>query len=196
MISAPSPPASGNSTPTVSCDITLRGRVQGVGFRPFVYRLAQDLALCGSVRNRMGEVTIAVEGGEGAVEQFRQQLLSAAPPLSRPEIHTVDLRPLRHFSAFVIEESSQEERGAIHLPPDHNLCPLCRHDLDDRDNRRYHYPFTNCTQCGPRYTIIEALPYDRAATSMAPFPLCPDCLQEYRNPGDRRFHAEPIACPR
>ena len=169
--------------------------MQGVGFRPFVYRLAREHGITGYVRNQLGEVEIVACGSVQQIDQFERDLLERAPPLSRPEL--VDRLPLDapSFTDFEISPSSEAAQASIFIPPDYFMCDDCRADLDDPRNRRYRYPFTNCTQCGPRYTLIESLPYDRPNTSMARFPLCPDCEREYRDPSDRRFHAEPVACP-
>ncbi|MDJ0813930.1 MAG: carbamoyltransferase HypF [Woeseiaceae bacterium] len=175
--------------------IMLSGHVQGVGFRPFVYRLAKQHGLTGHVRNRLGEVEIVASGPASELLRFEQDLIDRSPPLSRPSLDSVDVIEYQHFDAFEISESSAGEAPRIFVPQDFFMCDECRTELDDPADRRYRYPFINCTQCGPRYTLIEALPYDRPNTSMAGFPLCPDCDAEYRDPADRRFHAEPVACP-
>jgi hydrogenase maturation protein HypF len=174
---------------------TLTGQVQGVGFRPFVYRLAHALGLAGWVRNRLGEVEILAEGGREPLERFAAALIAEAPPLARPSIASVQMLAPSGLSGFEIQESAATETPRIHVPPDYFACPDCLREVDDPHDRRHGYPFTNCTQCGPRYTLIERLPYDRPNTSMAGFPLCPECRREYTDPLDRRFHAEPIACP-
>lgn len=179
----------------VAARITLAGHVQGVGFRPFVYRLAHEHGLLGSVQNRLGEVEVIAIGRAPELLQFRRDIVERAPPLSRPAVtgfESIDVPPAERFE---IIESSTRADAKIFVPPDYFMCDDCREELHDPDDRRYHYPFINCTQCGPRYTLIEALPYDRANTSMAGFPLCVDCEREYRDPRDRRFHAEPVACP-
>ena len=176
--------------------ITLAGHVQGVGFRPFVYRLANQYGLLGSVQNRLGEVEVIAIGRASALLQFRRDVVERAPPLSRPAVtgfESIDVPPANRFE---IIESSALANAKIFVPPDYFMCDACRDELHDRGDRRFHYPFINCTQCGPRYTLIEALPYDRANTSMAGFPLCADCEHEYHDPSDRRFHAEPVACPK
>jgi len=173
----------------------LTGHVQGVGFRPFVYRLAQQHGLAGSVRNRLGEVEIRVSGTTQALRQFEQELTSRAPPLSRPRIELSETLEPFEAPGFEIGASQPGTEPRVFVPPDYFMCDDCRGELDDPGNRRYRYPFINCTQCGPRYTLIEALPYDRSNTSMAGFPLCPECRAEYQDPADRRFHAEPVACP-
>jgi hydrogenase maturation protein HypF len=175
--------------------IVLSGHVQGVGFRPFVYRLARRYGLIGEVQNRLGQVVIVAAGTDEALARFQDELVTAAPPLARP--HIDDSRDIEapHSADFSIAESSADAAARVFVPPDYFMCDDCRRELHDAADRRFRYPFINCTQCGPRYTLIEALPYDRANTSMAGFALCDDCLREYRDPGDRRFHAEPIACP-
>ncbi len=174
--------------------LVLSGRVQGVGFRPFVHRLATQLGLKGDVRNLSGQVVIQVEGNSAALDAFEAGLLRDCPPLSRPVFESTHSDSVRGFDAFRIAESRTSGSPDIHIPPDQSICPDCLAELRDPADRRFRYPFINCTACGPRYTIIEALPYDRAATSMSVFELCPQCRVEYDNPADRRFHAEPVAC--
>ncbi len=173
----------------------LGGQVQGVGFRPFVYRLARELGLKGWVLNRMGRVEIHTEGEPAAQEAFGRALLEHAPPLASPRLLRVETCAPSYVEGFTIRRSEQAGDTDIHLPPDRFTCDDCLRELHDPADRRYYYPFVNCTQCGPRYTLITALPYDRANTSMAGFPLCPACRREYEDPANRRFHAEPIACP-
>ena len=175
--------------------ITISGRVQGVGFRPFVYRLAHQLDITGWVRNASGAVEIHAEGELPQLRRFSEALLNEAPPLSAPGPLIVADCKSEHADAFSILESAATNQADIHLPPDGFVCADCLAELHDPANRRHRYPFINCTQCGPRYTLITALPYDRPNTSMRNFVLCPDCRREYENPLDRRFHAEPIACP-
>ena len=175
--------------------ITLSGRVQGVGFRPFVYRLAQQHQITGWVRNINGAVEIQAEGEPAQLDHFSQALLNEAPPLSAPGPLTIVVTQTTHADCFAILDSQTGSAADIHLPADGFVCADCLTELNDPANRRYRYPFINCTQCGPRYTLITALPYDRHNTSMHGFALCPDCQREYDNPADRRFHAEPIACP-
>ncbi len=175
--------------------ITLAGHVQGVGFRPFIYRLANEYGLLGSVQNRLGEVEVVAIGRASDLAQFRRDVVERAPPLSKPAITGFESIDVPAADRFEIIESSARADAKIFVPPDYFMCDDCRGELHDPGDRRYHYPFINCTQCGPRYTLIEALPYDRANTSMAGFPLCADCEREYRDPSDRRFHAEPVACP-
>jgi len=188
--------------------IAIGGRVQGVGFRPFVYRLAQQHGITGWVRNVDGAVEIHAEGTPAQLHQFSDGLLKEAPPLSAPGSLTATACEPEHAAAFAILDSAASHQaclndassemadaGSIHLPPDGFVCADCRAELHDPTDRRHRYPFINCTQCGPRYTLITALPYDRPNTAMRDFALCPDCRREYENPLDRRFHAEPIACP-
>jgi hydrogenase maturation protein HypF len=176
--------------------ILVGGRVQGVGFRPFVCRLARALGLAGRVRNRGGQVEILAEGSAEALAAFERALAERAPPLARPG-------PFRAFPAepsgrdgFEIEPSEDAGAEGVHLPPDHFACGDCLDELRNPAQRRHRYPFINCTQCGPRYTLIDRLPYDRPNTAMADFPLCPECRAEYEDPADRRYHAQPLACPR
>jgi hydrogenase maturation protein HypF len=171
------------------------GQVQGVGFRPYIYRLATRHHLAGEVRNCVGEVEIIVAGARHDLTRFRRELVTAAPPLARPRIESVTECNAREFDGFHIVASDDESTARICLPPDYFMCDECRREQQDVSDRRYRYPFINCTQCGPRYTLIEKLPYDRANTSMANFALCVACHAEYSDPLDRRFHAEPVACP-
>jgi hydrogenase maturation protein HypF len=176
--------------------INVTGVVQGVGFRPFVYGLAKQLDLRGWVRNTSGGVEILVEGHRSQVEQFIRSLKTNPPPLAR--IDTIDLAKVEvsdiKYSTFDIRPSTRIEDAFQPISPDTAICPECEHELFDPQNRRYLYPFTNCTHCGPRFTIIKDIPYDRPNTTMADFPLCDDCRAEYENPMDRRFHAQPVAC--
>ncbi|MFA7386349.1 MAG: carbamoyltransferase HypF [Thiohalobacteraceae bacterium] len=174
---------------------TITGQVQGVGFRPFVYRLAHALDLKGWVRNRLGEVEIHAEGAADHLNRFAQALVDTAPSIARPRIEAETAAEVAGLEAFEIRVSASTEHPRIHVPPDYFACPDCLHEVEDPDDRRFGYPFTNCTQCGPRYTLIDRLPYDRPNTSMADFALCADCRREYEDPLDRRFHAEPVACP-
>jgi hydrogenase maturation protein HypF len=175
--------------------ITLSGKVQGVGFRPFVYRLAQEHGITGWVRNVNGAVEIHAEGEPAPLQRFCEALIAEAPPLAAPGPLHSTLRPSERHTAFAILDSTSAREADIHLPPDGFVCAHCLAELHDPGNRRHRYPFINCTQCGPRYTLITALPYDRPNTAMRDFALCPDCRREYHDPHDRRFHAEPIACP-
>jgi hydrogenase maturation protein HypF len=175
--------------------LAVRGAVQGVGFRPFVYRLATGLHLTGWVRNGTDGVQIEVEGPHESVDVFERRLAGEAPPLSR--IDRIIRTPLLPAGdrAFVIAASDTAGVPRVIVLPDLAICPDCLREVHDPADRRFRYPFINCTNCGPRYSIIEALPYDRSRTTMAAFALCPQCREEYEDPSDRRFHAEPTACP-
>jgi len=173
----------------------LAGRVQGVGFRPFVFRLARSLGVRGEVRNLGGEVEVVGEGEPAALDRLGAALTAAAPPLARPRVVACTRRAPEGHAEFRIAESASSGAPRVHLPPDLACCDDCLRELADPGDRRHRYPFINCTQCGPRYTLIERLPYDRANTTMRGFALCADCRAEYAAPHDRRFHAEPLACP-
>jgi len=175
--------------------ITVHGIVQGVGFRPYIYGLACRLGLGGFVRNQSGTVLIEIEGAKEKVDQFLEQLRTGpAPPLAK--IEAIQSRPVevRHEARFEILQSQADATTDVLISPDIATCDDCVAELFDPKNRRYRYPFTNCTNCGPRLTIIRGAPYDRALTTMAAFEMCPACRAEYQNPLDRRFHAQPIAC--
>jgi hydrogenase maturation protein HypF len=175
--------------------LRVRGQVQGVGFRPFVYRIATDLGLAGFVRNDGEGVFLEIEGAAASLERFERLLETEAPRLARiVSVEPEDLAPLGGDDPFAIVASEAGGRGA-HVTPDTAVCPDCLAELFDPADRRWRYPFINCTHCGPRYTITRALPYDRPNTSMAAFAQCPACLTEYRDPRHRRFHAQPNACP-
>ncbi len=175
--------------------ITIHGRVQGVGFRPFVYRTAHAHRIAGWVRNVNGAVEIHAEGAAADVAAFAAALSRDAPPLSAPGPLGVTGCAPENAEGFAILDSESARDADIHLPADGFVCADCLAELNDPADRRHRYPFINCTQCGPRYTLITALPYDRPNTAMRDFPLCADCRAEYEHPLDRRFHAEPIACP-
>ena len=173
----------------------MTGRVQGVGFRPFVFRLAHEHMLDGHVRNLRGDVEVVVCGTTESVAAFATDIVSRAPPLARPAIREIAGCEAPAEGGFFIAASSGADTPQVSVPPDFFACDDCVRELADPGDRRYRYPFINCTQCGPRYTLIESLPYDRPNTSMARFDLCAECRREYEDPLDRRFHAEPIACP-
>lgn len=176
--------------------LVCRGAVQGVGFRPAVWRLARALGLSGLVRNDPDGATIEVQGEAAAVARFRARLPDALPPLARLAALEEGVVPvLAAERAFAVVPSTGGARRRALIPPDAATCPACRAELDDPADRRHRYPFTNCTDCGPRFTLAVDLPYDRSRTSMARFPLCSACAAEYADPGDRRFHAEPLCCP-
>ncbi|MBD3160729.1 MAG: carbamoyltransferase HypF, partial [Candidatus Eisenbacteria bacterium] len=174
--------------------LRVRGIVQGVGFRPFLYRIARSRGLTGFVLNDDQGVLLDVEGDGDALEGLEQTIRADAPPLSRISgIETREL-PLRGSERFEIRESPHAKRRRVPVSPDAATCSDCCADILDPENRRYRYPFTNCTHCGPRLTIVRDVPYDRARTTMASFPLCPACRAEYEDPENRRFHAQPNAC--
>lgn len=172
------------------------GQVQGVGFRPFVYRTARRLGLTGCVGNTSDGVRVEVQGGRAALDAFARALENDLPPLARvTSLRRTALPPVEGEHEFLIIGSQGRSGHTVLVSPDVATCDACLADIRDPHNRRYGYAFTNCTDCGPRYTITRSIPYDRAVTSMSCFPLCPDCRAEYENPGDRRFHAQPNACP-
>ncbi len=175
--------------------LTINGIVQGVGFRPFIYSLARDIGLVGSVYNTSDGVKVEIQGAPAQLTAFDERLRSEAPPLSTIiSVETEDVS-VRNDTSFVIVASHDNASVSTLISPDVALCHDCKTELFDSKNRRYLYPFINCTNCGPRYTIIENIPYDRPFTSMKHFPLCEPCAAEYKNPEDRRFHAQPNACP-
>jgi len=175
--------------------ISARGVVQGVGFRPFVYQLATKYNLKGWVCNTSGDVKIEVEGNRRDIEQFLLALEEQAPPLAHIEAITATYHPPVNYQSFDIRQSITEEGQYQLVSPDIATCPDCLSEIFDPDDRRYRYPFTNCTNCGPRFTIIRDIPYDRANTTMQRFRMCPECRREYDDPLNRRFHAQPNACP-
>ncbi|MGB9235340.1 MAG: carbamoyltransferase HypF [Terriglobales bacterium] len=178
-----------------ACLIKVRGVVQGVGFRPFVYRIATELHLSGWVLNGEEGVAIHVEGDEAGVQDFLNRLTSEAPPASRiVQVEVAAARPAG-FQQFVIKGSERNRRPTVRISPDLPVCDDCLRELGDPSNRRYQYPYINCTNCGPRYTVILALPYDRPNTTMKHWPFDEYCYREYHDPANRRFHAQPVACP-
>lgn len=181
-------------TTRLSLRILITGRVQGVGFRPFVSRIANEFNLSGWVQNLGGEVEIRAEGKADDLMGFLKGLAGRAPPLARPDPPQVFQVPPEGFQGFAIQHSREGEGANIHIPPDYFVCADCLAEMQNSNERRHRYPFINCTQCGPRYTLIDRLPYDRPNTAMAGFALCPACRMEYENPVDRRYHAQPLAC--
>ena len=176
--------------------IRVTGTVQGVGFRPFVYRCGVELGLAGSVANDSRGVTIEVQGLGDDLDELQRRLLEEAPPLARIDTIGVEALPVSaERSGFHIVDSRAEGAPAVAVSVDVATCDDCAAELVDPTDRRFRYPFVNCTNCGPRYTIILSIPYDREATTMAVFPMCDDCRKEYEDPANRRFHAEPNACP-
>jgi hydrogenase maturation protein HypF len=179
--------------------IHIRGVVQGVGFRPFVYNLAAELGLAGWVLNSSSGVEIEAVGSDDLLDGFVERLMSEAPPLARIEYISATTVPISDVEIpepgrFVIRHSEAQPGEFLPISPDVAVCDDCLRELFDPDDRRYRYPFINCTNCGPRFTIIRDIPYDRPKTTMAPFVMCPDCQAEYVDPVDRRFHAQPNAC--
>ena len=164
--------------PVAALHLTVSGRVQGVGFRPFTYRLAQTLDLCGWVRNATGQVEIHIQGENQALHAFTRRLFQHAPPLSEPLLKSCEPATVDDFDCFTIRDSAATSGANIHVPPDLFTCDDCLAELHNPHDRRYRYPFINCTQCGPRYTLIRGMPYDRPATTMAAFELCADCRRE------------------
>jgi hydrogenase maturation protein HypF len=176
--------------------VVVRGAVQGVGFRPFVYRLATELRLEGWVSNSVEGVFIEVEGVRDVLNRFLVRLQKDKPPRAvLQSFESIFLDPV-NYSGFEIRESEENGEKTALILPDIATCADCLREICDPGDRRFGYPFTNCTNCGPRFSIIEALPYDRAHTSMSRFTMCIECEREYYDPRDRRFHAQPNACPR
>ena len=186
---------------TSRCQVVVRGIVQGVGFRPFVYNLATRLGLAGFVRNDLGGVTIEVQGGPARVDAFLKELVESAPPLVRLEsvaaqaVEPVEAPAGNGFAILASQAAEPGEGRRALISPDVATCDACLAEIRDPAARRFGYPFTNCTNCGPRFTITRDIPYDRPNTTMASFTMCPACRTEYQDPADRRFHAQPIACP-
>jgi hydrogenase maturation protein HypF len=175
--------------------INVEGIVQGVGFRPFVYNLAAKYNLKGWVSNTTEGVKIDIEGKVIDIDNFKIDLQFQAPPLSKIDKIRVEELPFKGYESFTIKKSKDNNRVLTLISPDVSTCFDCKDDIEDINNRRYKYPFTNCTNCGPRFSIIKSLPYDRAQTTMKDFEMCGKCKVEYNNPKDRRFHAQPNACP-
>ena len=175
--------------------VCVHGVVQGVGFRPFVYTTAAALGLSGSVRNDTSGAIVEVEGDPAEIDHFLTRLRNRPPPLAVIEsIETQDI-PLVGGTGFAIADTSRSDGGRTLVSPDVAMCADCAAEQRDPSNRRYRHAFVNCTNCGPRFTIMGALPYDRASTTMASFAMCADCAREYTDPADRRFHAQPVCCP-
>ena len=174
--------------------VKIEGAVQGVGFRPFVYRIAKGYGLKGSVNNTSEGVLIEAEGDEEKLKNFVSDLKEQKPPISRITNFSFSYAEPAGFTEFRIIKTANDFTKSVLVLPDIAICPDCRRELFDKNNRRYLYPFINCTNCGPRFSIIESIPYDRPNTVMKEFTMCEDCRKEYENPLDRRFHAQPIAC--
>jgi len=180
----------------VRARVALGGAVQGVGFRPFVYRLATELELTGWVCNSSAGLVVEAEGASARIDAFLERLEAEMPPAAVVLTRETAILAPAGFRAFEIRSSDEDAAKVAGVLPDLATCPACLKELSDPSNRRYGYPFTNCTLCGPRYTIIEDIPYDRPRTTMRAFAMCPECRREYTDPADRRFHAQPNACPR
>jgi len=176
--------------------IHITGVVQGVGFRPFVYGLAMRYGLRGWVCNTSAGVDIEVDGEGDVLDRFVAALTTEAPPLARIDAVEVNEIARNGFTAFEIRHSESNPNDFLPISPDITLCDDCLRELLDPNDRRYLYPFINCTNCGPRFTIIKDIPYDRPLTTMADFVMCEDCAREYTDPLNRRFHAQPVACPK
>ena len=176
--------------------IIVRGAVQGVGFRPFVYRLATELQLDGWVSNTAQGVFIEIEGAHNPLNRFLLRLEKEKPPRAVLQSFEYSFLDPVNYRGFEIRESEESGEKTALILPDIATCGDCLREILDPNDRRFGYPFTNCTNCGPRFTIIEALPYDRAHTSMKGFMMCAECEREYHDPHDRRFHAQPNACAR
>ena len=177
--------------------VLVEGIVQGVGFRPFVYRISTELELTGYVRNLGNVVEIIVQGSDEAIDNFIFKLQNELPPIAKiNNLETKDIKSneTEEYSNFTIKESSDSFSGTSVIPPDLAICDKCLEEINDPNNRRYNYPFNACTDCGPRFTVIENVPYDREKTTMDDFPLCEECEVEYKNPLDRRYHAEASCC--
>jgi len=175
--------------------ISINGIVQGVGFRPFVYGLAKRLQIKGQVANTSSGVIIRAEGSESDIDVFCKELSVNPPPLSRITDISIISEQVQGFTEFSIILSQHHADRSTLISPDVSVCEDCLREMNDPKDRRYRYPFINCTNCGPRYTIISDIPYDRRYTSMKKFRMCKECQAEYDNPDDRRFHAQPNACP-
>ncbi|MEA3401899.1 MAG: carbamoyltransferase HypF [Armatimonadota bacterium] len=175
--------------------VTVEGIVQGVGFRPHVHRLARELGLAGRARNFAGGLEVEIEGPQAAVQQFVERIESDAPPIAVIESLETEELPAAGDTQFEIVASREGSEGEIYVSPDVAVCEDCRREMADEADRRFRHPFINCTNCGPRFTIIEGVPYDRPKTSMSEFEMCAACRREYEDINDRRYHAQPVACP-
>jgi len=188
--------AVGSEPDRAALRLQVRGVVQGVGFRPFVYRVARAYGLAGWVLNAEAGVEIYLEGPPDALAAFVTALQREPPPAARVAEVIATPVPPEGLTDFTIRESQRQDRPSVRVSPDLPVCARCLAELFDPADRRHGYPYINCTDCGPRYSIILGLPYDRPRTTMKDWPLCPDCAREYHDPADRRFHAQPVACPR
>ncbi|MGM0752587.1 MAG: carbamoyltransferase HypF [Bacillota bacterium] len=175
--------------------VTVKGKVQGVGFRPFIYQLSKKYRFNGTVQNNLNGVIILAEGEEGQLGNMVDEIKRHPPKLAKISDINIHPIPLAHYKGFTIIPSRENGKAIPWIPADAGICEQCLEEMMDPCNRRHHYPFINCTQCGPRYTIINRLPYDRPQTTMKDFPMCHDCQVEYEDPLNRRHHAQPICCP-
>lgn len=176
--------------------LRIYGIVQGVGFRPFIWRLAKSYDLKGYVKNKGGYVEVALEGNISNIDNFQKDLETQLPEQAHIDFIDRVKEIDRNFKDFSIAPSEETSFKALSgIPPDIATCDACKRELFDPNDRRHLYPFINCTDCGPRFTIISNVPYDRAKTSMSEYPMCQSCEVEYNDPRDRRYHAEPLACP-
>src|ERR1700730_4307241 len=175
--------------------IKVRGVVQGVGFRPFVYRLAHAMDLKGWVFNAQEGVEIHLEGEKELVQSFLEEMRTRPPQAAAIADIFIEPAEVGGFAEFMIQESSGERQPTARISPDLPVCENCLRELFDPQDRRYHYPYINCTDCGPRYSVIRSLPYDRPNTTMTDWPLDVICAADYGDPANRRFHAQPVACP-
>ncbi len=178
---------------TKALDIRIRGRIQGVGFRPFIYRLASDHKLYGWVNNQTSHVKIHIEGTKGNVNSFLQDIRAKAPAISVIDDLEASASTFEAYEKFSIIQSIDSSNAVTEISPDLAVCDDCLKDIKSK-SRRNLYSFTNCTNCGPRFSIIKELPYDRPKTTMKDFQMCPECLEEYESPMNRRFHAQPNSC--
>lgn len=182
------------TAPVSARELRIRGVVQGVGFRPFAYRLARRYGLTGWVYNGESGVQIHVEGEDAALDAFARAIANEAPPAAQIAAFESEPAALEGYAEFAIRESRLPARPTVRISPDLPVCDACLRELFDPHDRRYRYPFINCTDCGPRYSIVLSLPYDRSRTTMSEWPMCARCATEYHDPADRRFHAQPLAC--
>ena len=190
----PKESALGASRNIRACTISISGLVQGVGFRPFVYRLAEEEGVRGWVRNDAEGVTLHIEGAHKALNRFVKRLRNETPPLARIDSLLVKECQAQALQKFQIVDSERREEKSVAVLPDMSLCDACKAEMDDPANRRHRYPFITCTDCGPRYSILRSVPYDRPNTSMSAFEMCAACRREYEDPRNRRYHAQPIGC--
>ena len=180
--------------PRIACRVSIRGVIQGVGFRPFVYRMAHRYGVAGWVLNGAAGVEIHAEAEQSDLQMFLQAVQSEPPPAATIAEFSVRETACEKLPGFEILASRRETAPTVRISPDLAVCDDCLSELNDPNDRRYGYPYINCTNCGPRYSIIRSLPYDRANTTMAEWELCERCRSEYENPLDRRYHAQPTAC--